>query len=153
MDFNVWGVANTAPSTIAEHCVPLIRRDLFAWYGKQRRNGGPCHELQDLTAGMLGKHTERSISSKGAETNSLLFYCTHLAHRYVNQLGTFGPHLCRVGDALCRIHHLLQSGPYLMPPPMIQQLVDMTKQAAAHREDAGTPSRPKWHLMLHLVHH
>ena len=151
IDHNIWNVKPTAPSLMVEACTHLIRRDLFAWYSSQRSAGIDTCELQDLTISMLGTHSDRYLSTKGAETGTLLRYCAQLVGRNVSKLGTCGPYLQLVGDSLCRVQHIFKISPTVMPPANIQTAVDAYKTALKHRENAGIAFKPKWHLATHLV--
>ena len=51
-----------------------IRANLFAWYKREKRAGKICTEVQEFSAGMMGKQMKGGIGLHGAEANDFLSF-------------------------------------------------------------------------------
>ena len=136
-----------------EHTVMRIRHELWTWYKVKRRErpGEKFYELSDFTPNMLGTATHRCLSTKAAETGTLLEFARDLAHRLVHRLGETGPHLVRAANALVEMRDIMRFSSRCLTSAACQKLVDLAKIASSCRPLAGIPFTPKWHLMMHCV--
>ena len=153
IESDVWGDAATTASARGELGARRVREQLFAWYNAQKttRPFETLHELTDLTVGMIGEQNAQSLSTKAAETGTLLGFCRDLVREHQAKLGDRGPYLVAVGDALVTVRDVMKNSPRRMAAHDVQRLVDAAKQAFILRSYAHIPSTPKWHLMLHIV--
>ena len=148
-----WSTKAKGQDSLIASSVQSCRKELWAWY-KAMREAYPerkLNQLEDLRVEMLGKNTKRKLSTKAAETATLLGYCvwavrTHLCHLPPEQ----GKYMLAVGEALLGARDLMASGPRRLSVGDLRQLADYARRAFALRERAGIPFVPKWHLLLHL---
>ena len=153
IDDNAYGVPATTVEVRVELSVKCIRRDLFAWYAYQKktRPGHVIHELTDFTPAMLGSSTDRALSTKAAETATLVEFCAEVVRAHANALGPVGVALAELDDALRGVRDLCKAAGPVLTVAEAQHLIDLAKRAASLREPAGIDFTPKWHIMLHLV--
>ena len=130
-----------------------LRHDLFAWYAavKAARPLEHIYELQNLTPSMLGSAQHQTISSKAAETGTLLEFCHVLCLQHGDALGEQGPALQEVGSSLVAMRDLMRYSPRKLSVAAAQRLFDLAKRAFTLRLQTSIPMVPKWHLMLHLA--
>ena len=128
------------------------RQELFQWYKDQARLHPDklLQRLQDLRPTMLGKPNERCLSTKGAETGTLLSFCRDLALRHGKKLGEPGRNLLAMGNDLIAAKQIFASSQRVLTANALQALCDQARRAFALREAAGVPWQPKFHLYLHL---
>ena len=138
---------------LVELSVRRIKVKLDTWYKQQKHRYpiDPVYELQELIPSMLGTDSKRCLSTKAAETGTLIFFCRDMAAQYERQLGDTGPYLKRFGDAICRMLVVLRKSPRVLSPAQYKELVGCATTACQLRADAGIKFIPKFHLMLHLV--
>ena len=151
---DVWDSGATNQDELAQLSCVRCNHDIFDGYRTQKRlhPEQPLQELQDLRPSMLGKTTKHALSTKAAETGTLLGFCFDLVRRHGARLGEQGPFLLAVGEALVSARRVMaQCGP-VMSMGECHQLCDHARRAFALRADAGIPFTPKWHLFLHICH-
>jgi hypothetical protein len=153
IDKDVWNTnALSADVRVASSCRRL-REDLFAWYKQKRRDDPeePLYVLSDLTPNMIGTAAKHCLSTKAAETGTLLEFARDLVRTHRVKIGVKASALLLVGDALVQIRNCMRAASKRLTPGQAQEMVDLAKAAMAHRSAAGIPFSPKWHLMLHIV--
>ena len=135
--------------------VARCRLELFAWYAKQRRDNPTqrLQELQDLRPTMIGTPAHPSLSTKAAETGTLLGFCRDTARKYLPKLGAQGTFLVQVGDSLIAARDLMRRSPDVMDAAACEELCEHARRAFVLRPQAGIPFTPKWHLFLHICHY
>ena len=154
IDCDVWNVGAVAADVRGTLSVGRCRNELFSWCRDMKSSAPdePLYELGDLTLGMLGSRSKVSLATKAAETGTLLQFCSHIAAKYVDQLGDSGPFLAALGVALTRVLVIMRQSPRVMPKALVQEFVDCIKRSVALTEEAEVPSSPKAHLMMHFAH-
>ena len=128
------------------------KADLFAWYRRQLalRPSQPLQKLQDVKPTMLGSEAHPSLSTKAAETGSLLGFCRERVNQHVDKLGNEGRSLATVGNSLVACRAVMaESGPVLNAGQHAD-LCHHARVAFEARDEAGIPFTPKWHLFLHI---
>jgi len=149
---DAWATNASTADVRAELSVHRLRHDLFAWYRDEHaaRPQERLYELGDLTMNMLGTSTHAHLSTKAAETGTLLGFARDLARRFRHLLGERGNALVIVGDTLVELRDLIRNSPPRLSPATAQRMIDLAKRAMVHRQRANIPFTPKWHLMLHI---
>ena len=103
---DVWNTGATNRDHLIETSVLRCRAELFEWYRRQRvlHADQQIQQLQDLRSTMLGTERHPALSTKAAETGSLLGFCQWMVGRHYDKLGPEGHSLAQVGNALvaCR---------------------------------------------------
>jgi len=133
--------------------VERLRGLLFAWYSRREKTHplSKIQKLSDLTLPMLGNPDSVSLSTKAAETGTLVHFCVDLLREYRSGMGARAPALLKVGESLEAIQEILHTSPRVMSASAMQSFVDHCKKVMTLAESAGMPKTPKFHLMLHLV--
>ena len=139
---------------LVQFALNRLKSDFCKWY-KDKKLADPeqaVYELQDLTTGMVGTAGSQCLSTKAAETGTLVGWCHHMVQKHLAQLGNQGKSLLHVGQALVGARDLMCSRDRILSPADQQLLVDFARRAFVLREAAGIKWAPKWHLFLHLCH-
>ena len=111
----------------------------------------PQYPLQNFTEGMLGtRAAPSSLSTKAAETRTLVYYATDLVRRFTDQLPK-GVELLSAEQVLERYLQITRSAPRNFPVSPQQGLMDAVKRHSALLALRALPWIPKHHLMLHVV--
>ena len=136
---------------IQQSCI-YMRADLFAWYSTQKRlnPGRKLQQLQDLRPSMLGSVPHPSLSTKAAETGTLLGFCYDMLRKHEAKLGERGGLLRAVGHELVSAQDLMGTCGPKMTRHECEQLCNHARRAFALRGVAQIPFTPKWHLFLHI---
>ena len=150
---DVWECGDNREDVRLQVNIERCRHELFAWYDHMRRAypDWPIDKLNDLTPKMLGSKEHPHLSTKGAETATLLQFVVAKVTDHVGKLGEEGVALQACGDNLVRLLTLLRSNGPVLTTPANQAMVDAAKRAFVMAGAAGILRTPKFHLMLHLV--
>ena len=89
---DIFGVGGTNAEVRSQLTVERIRIDLMDWYRRRAVDhpDEPLQRLQTLSLSMLGGPEKVSLSTKAAETTSLMIYCVDLVRGHVLALGARG---------------------------------------------------------------
>jgi hypothetical protein len=144
LNHDVWSVGGPDQDARLQLSVQRCRLDLQAWYKAQRRlrPDETLYELQDLTLAMLGTPTKPCLATKGAETGTLIAFCTDAVTAHASKLGDVGPALAAVGSALVALRDVLRASPRVMDATTLQRLCDLAKRAFCLREAAQVRHTP-----------
>lgn len=135
--------------------VHYIRSALWNWY-KVRKRQMPekdITEVQNFTLNMLGgKPSSQSLHTKAAETKGLVpFVLDLLKKKRARFTGDLAEILIGAGEAMQQYFDLLDESPRNVPAATLQAMYDAMKRHIILARRAGTPLKPKHHLVLHLV--
>lgn len=150
---DVWQTRGRTQEELIRLGVSRCKNELFKWYArrKQTHRFTALYELQDLRPSMLGTPNDQSLATKGAETGTLLYFCTDMLRIHAGTLGDRGAALLELGISLVVVKDTMRGCGRVLDVPAYQTIVDNAKRAFVLRENAVVHWAPKWHMLLHLV--
>lgn len=152
-DADVWRLKGTlSDDAYLAHAALVLRGRLFQWYRDEKRRfpEKPLYELPDLTLANLGTRDRPALSSKAAESGTLVAFAFHLASVHRESLSR-GPALVQAGRGLMDYLRITRSEPLRMRAACRQALSDAIGRFVFNREAAGIPFKPKAHLAVHMI--
>ena len=146
--FDVPGASEERLSSV----VRQIRDHLWVWYSayEATHRHQKITRLQDLTPGMLGSTTGRSLSTKAAETRWLVPFCVHFLVNVMTDVDTADA-LIGIGNAFMDLCELMEASTRVMPAAQQQRFFDQTIRIMRLWDVAQLREKPKNHLMLELA--
>ena len=134
--------------------VLAMRHELWNWYQFEARAHPErhLHRLEDLVVTMLGKEHAPKLSTKAAETKTLVDFCRSQLRRWFHSIADEQKN-CHMNcaDALVHMISIFDTSPRNLPAAAVQGLYDSMKKVFASWAGARWHMTPKMHLMLHAV--
>ena len=132
--------------------ISRLRTDLFSWYTNMsgRRD---IYKLQDLSLGMIGPRRLPEMTTKAAETGTLMEFAVFLVNekRMFLPEATWEPFLL-AGRSLLRYHEIMRTGPKKFTDGQQSDFVNEFRRYIVYSKLAGAPPTPKLHLAMHVTH-
>ena len=131
-----------------------LRHDLWQWYEaeKVRNPARHLHRLGDLTLSMIGKQSAPCLSTKAAETKTLIFFLVSELEKYRGQIESHKTRaLITVGKSMISLFDTLDSSKRKMTARQIQTAYDCIKKMNALWDTADIHRTPKLHLTFHMI--
>ena len=134
--------------------VLAMRHELWNWYQFEARAHPErhLHRLEDLVVTMLGKEHAPKLSTKAAETKTLVDYCRSQLRRWFHSIADEQKNCyMNCADGLVHMISIFDTSPRNLPAAAVQGLYDSMKKVFASWAGARWHMTPKMHLMLHAV--
>lgn len=140
--------AETAALTMLQ-----IRHRLTAWYSRYEK-AHPREQVtrvDNLEATMLGQKSSPQLATKAAETKGLIPFGVELMQATSGQLSSAARPLLRIGEAMTEMVCAMRDSPRVLSAAESQRLHDAFNKLARHWALSGLPTKPKMHLLCHMV--
>lgn len=130
-----------------------LRNQLTPWYGhyEAEHPDEQITRVENLEPNMLGPRANPQMSTKAAETKSLIPFGVHLLQANLNSMSNAARPLLRVGEALLGMVQTMRTAPRVLPPSDIQRLHDDFNKFVRFWGVSGLAFKPKMHLLMHLI--
>ena len=120
---DVFRVGDVPAPVRVEMGVARLREELFTWYKERRRLAPDCavYATNDLTVKMFGAPPHGQVSSKAAETGTLVQFVVFALERHRERLANADV-LIDAGRALLSYHNITRSSQTRLEPRQHQEL-------------------------------